>query len=320
MAQSAAQVRLLPAAVLAEVRKAVVGKDRILTNVLAAFLAGGHVLLEDMPGVGKTTLALAFSKALGLSCRRVQFTPDVLPSDLTGFSIYQKDTGKFVFQPGALFCHLLLADEINRTSSKTQSALLEAMEEKSVTVEGKTYILPNPHLVIATQNPLGTAGTQPLPESQLDRFLMRLHIGYPKLEDEVAILRGKATQNPLDLVRPVLKPEQFLLLQRAVTEIYVDDRLYVYVASIARATREHPQVRLGVSPRGSLALLSVAKTMALLHGRDYLLPDDIIPLCNDVLAHRMRTKSGTSPEQVLAEIVQRIPIPTPERRRTYVES
>ena len=314
------QTRMLLAAVLAETRKAVVGKDLILTKVLAAFLAGGHVLMEDFPGVGKTTLALAFSKALGLSCRRVQFTPDVLPSDLTGFSVYQKDTGKFVFQPGALFCNLLLADEINRTSSKTQSALLESMEEGHITVEGRTYALPHPHLVIATQNPLGSAGTQSLPESQLDRFLMRLQMGYPLLQDEVDMLRRKAVQNPLDLVQPVLNSDKLSMLQRIAAEIYVDERLYFYAASLAKATREHPQVLLGVSPRGTLALLSAAKAMALLRGRNYLLPDDITPLCTDVLSHRMRTKSGVSPEQILSEILRSIPVPTPERRRGYVDA
>lgn len=314
MPTAATQPNTLPAAVLAEVRKAVVGKDLILTKVLIAFLAGGHVLMEDMPGVGKTTLAMAFSRALGLSCRRVQFTPDVLPSDLTGFSVYEKNTGKFVFQPGALFCHLFLADEINRTSSKTQAALLEAMEEGNVTVEGKTYTLPKPHLVIATQNPLGCVGTQSLPESQLDRFLMRLQMGYPQIQEEVAILRGRAVQNPLEQIRPVITAEQLLLLQQEAASIYVDDRLYYYAASISKATREHPQVTLGVSPRGTLALVQAAKAMAMLRGRDYLLPDDIVPLCEDVLAHRLIVKSGTSPKQILEEIIRRVPVPAPDRR------
>ncbi len=303
-----------PAAILSEVRKAIVGKDLVLTKVLIAFLAGGHVLMEDMPGVGKTTLAMAFSRALGLSCRRVQFTPDVLPSDLTGFSIYQKDSGEFVFQPGSLFCHLFLADEINRTSSKTQAALLEAMEEGNVTIEGKTYALPKPHLVIATQNPLGCVGTQSLPESQLDRFLMRLHMGYPQIQEEVAILRGRAVQNPLEQVRPVANPEQFLELQQQAASVYVDDRLYYYAASISKATREHPQISLGVSPRGTLALIQAAKAMAMLRGRDYLLPDDIAPICTDILAHRLIVRNGVVPEQLLDEIRNAIPVPKPDRR------
>lgn len=314
MPTAAAQSNTLPASILAEVRKAVVGKDLILTKVLIAFLAGGHVLMEDMPGVGKTTLAMAFSRALGLSCRRVQFTPDVMPSDLTGFSVYEKETGKFIFQPGALFCHLLLADEINRTSSKTQAALLEAMEEGNVTVEGKTYTLPKPHLVIATQNPLGCVGTQSLPESQLDRFLMRLHMGYPQIQEEVAILRGRAVQNPLEQIRPVITAEQLLLLQQQAASVYVDDRLYYYAASISKATREHPQITLGVSPRGTLSLVQAAKAMAMLRGRDYLLPDDIVPLCEDVLAHRLIVKNGTSPKQILEEIIRRVPVPAPDKR------
>ena len=309
-----AQTCSLPAAVLAEVRKAVIGKDLILTKVMIAFLANGHVLMEDMPGVGKTTLATAFSKALGLSCRRIQFTPDVLPSDLTGFSVYEKETGKFVFQPGALFCNLLLADEINRTSSKTQSALLEAMEERNVTIEGKTYALPKPHLVIATQNPLGCVGTQSLPESQLDRFLMRLHMGYPTLQEEVSILRGRASQNPLHQIQPVIHAEQLLALQQTVSSVYVDDRMYYYAASITKATREHPKVALGASPRGTLALIAAGKAMAFLRGRDYLLPDDIASLCQDVLAHRLIVRSGVAAEQVLAEILHSIPVPTPGKR------
>ena len=262
--------RTLPAAILREVQKAVIGKDLVLTKVLLAFLAGGHVLMEDMPGVGKTTLAMAFSKALGLNCRRVQFTPDVLPSDLTGFSVYEKNTGTFVFQPGALFCHLLLADEINRTSSKTQAALLEAMEEGNVTVEGKTYALPRPHLVIATQNPLGCVGTQSLPESQLDRFLMRLHMGYPEIQDEVAILKGHAARNPLEDVQPVCTPEQLEALQQRGSWQSMWTTACITTRLGFRATREHPQAVLGVSPRGTLALIQSAKAMAMLRGRDYL--------------------------------------------------
>ena len=281
---SATTPHALPGMILREVRKAVIGKDLVLTKVLIAFLAGGHVLMEDMPGVGKTTLAMAFSKALGLSCRRVQFTPDVLPSE-----------------PGALFCHLLLADEINRTSSKTQAALLEAMEEGNVTVEGKTYALPQPHLVIATQNPLGCVGTQSLPESQLDRFLMRLHMGYPEIDEEVAILRGKAVHNPLEDIRPVCTPEHLRELQQQAAAVYVDDRLYYYAA-------------LGVSPRGTLALVQSAKAMAMLRGRNYLLPDDITQLCMDVLAHRILTKGSVNVGRILDEILHQVPAPVPDRR------
>lgn len=308
------QSRSLLASALREVQKVIVGKDVILTKVLIAFLANGHVLMEDMPGVGKTTLALAFSRVLGLSCRRVQFTPDVLPSDLTGFSVYQKDSGKFVFQPGALFCQMLLADEINRTSSKTQSALLESMEEGTVTVEGTTYALPQPHLVIATQNPIGCVGTQNLPESQLDRFLMRLTMGYPQLEEEVSILRGRAEIDPLKQIHPMMHAENLIALQQQVASVYVDDRLYYYAASISKATREHTQITLGVSPRGTLALIQAAKAAALLQGRDYLLPDDIASLCPDVLAHRLIVRGGADPGQVLSQILHEIPVPSPNRR------
>lgn len=221
---------------------------------------------------------------------------------------------QFVFQPGALFCHLLLADEINRTSSKTQAALLEAMEEGNVTVEGKTYALPQPHLVIATQNPLGCVGTQSLPESQLDRFLMRLHMGYPEIDEEVAILRGKAVHNPLEDIRPVCTPEHLRELQQQAAAVYVDDRLYYYAASIAKATREHPQVTLGVSPRGTLALVQSAKAMAMLRGRNYLLPDDITQLCMDVLAHRILTKGSVNVGRILDEILHQVPAPVPDRR------
>lgn len=244
---SATTPHALPGMILREVRKAVIGKDLVLTKVLIAFLAGGHVLMEDMPGVGKTTLAMAFSKALGLSCRRVQFTPDVLPSDLTGFSVYEKSTEKFVFQPGALFCHLLLADEINRTSSKTQAALLEAMEERNVTVEGKTYALPQPHLVIATQNPLGCVGTQSLPESQLDRFLMRLHMGYPEIDEEVAILRGKAVHQSAGRYSAGLHTGASPGIAAAGSRCVCGRPFILLCGILAKATREHPQVTLGVS-------------------------------------------------------------------------
>ena len=298
--------------ILREVRKVIVGKDDVVEKVWISILAQGHVLLEDVPGVGKTTMALAFSKALGLETKRVQFTPDTMPSDIIGFSLPEQ--GRMVYQPGAVMTNLLLADEINRTSSKTQAALLEAMEEGNVTVEGKTYTLPRPHLVIATQNPLGCVGTQSLPESQLDRFLMRLHMGYPEIQDEVAILKGHAARDPLEDVQPVCTPEQLEALQQQAAAVYVDDRLYYYAASVSRATREHPQAVLGVSPRGTLALIQSAKAMAMLRGRDYLLPDDIMPLCQDVLAHRILTKGGVAAEQVLDEVLHQVPAPMPDRR------
>ena len=300
--------------ILQEIESVIVGKNEIVEKILMAILAQGHVLMEDVPGVGKTTTAMAFAKVLGLETRRVQFTSDTVPSDIIGFSVYDKKADEFVYKPGAIMTNLLLADEINRTSSKTQAALLEAMEESNVTVEGKTYALPRPHLVIATQNPLGCVGTQSLPESQLDRFLMRLHMGYPEIQDEVAILKGHAARNPLEDVQPVCTPEQLEALQQQAAAVYVDDRLYYYAASVSKATREHPQAVLGVSPRGTLALIQSAKAMAMLRGRDYLLPDDIMPLCQDVLAHRILTKGGVAAEQVLDEVLHQVPAPMPDRR------
>ena len=300
--------------ILRQIETVVVGKNEIVEKILMAILAGGHVLMEDVPGVGKTTTAMTFAKVLGLDTKRVQFTSDTVPSDIIGYSVYDKESGSFVYKPGAVMTNLLLADEINRTSSKTQAALLEAMEESNVTVEGKTYALPRPHLVIATQNPLGCVGTQSLPESQLDRFLMRLHMGYPEIQDEVAILKGHAARNPLEDVQPVCTPEQLEALQQQAAAVYVDDRLYYYAASVSRATREHPQAVLGVSPRGTLALIQSAKAMAMLRGRDYLLPDDIMPLCQDVLAHRILTKGGVAAEQVLDEVLHQVPAPMPDRR------
>ena len=292
--------------IIAEVKKAVVGKDVLIAKILLAVLANGNVLMEDMPGVGKTTMALAFSRALSLSYKRMQFTPDVLPSDLTGFSIYQKSTEKFVFQPGALFCQLFLADEINRTSSKTQSALLEAMEEHSVTIDGRTYQLPQPHLVIATQNPIGSVGTQMLPESQMDRFMFRLEMGYPNLEDEMQILRTRHDGNPLETVQPVVDSNTLLQMQQAVRSVYVDDKIYYYIASLVQATRNHPDVLLGVSPRGTLALTDAAKGMAFMRGRNYVVPEDVTAIFEDGCNHRILLKNHTNHTQAVRQLIQEL--------------
>lgn len=301
--------------IIAEVKKAVVGKDVLIAKILLAVLANGNVLMEDMPGVGKTTMALAFSRALSLSYKRMQFTPDVLPSDLTGFSIYQKSTEKFVFQPGALFCQLFLADEINRTSSKTQSALLEAMEEHSVTIDGRTYQLPQPHLVIATQNPIGSVGTQMLPESQMDRFMFRLEMGYPNLEDEMQILRTRHDGNPLETVQPVVDSNTLLQMQQAVRSVYVDDKIYYYIASLVQATRNHPDMLLGVSPRGTLALTDAAKGMAFMRGRNYVVPEDVTAIFEDGCNHRILLKNHTNHtqavRQLIQELIQTVPVPKP---------
>lgn len=307
--------------IVTEVKKAVIGKDKIIVKALLAMLCKGHILIEDIPGVGKTTLALAFSKALSLEHNRMQFTPDVLPSDVTGFSILNKTTGKFEFRPGVAFCNLFLADEINRTSSKTQSALLELMEEKSITVDGNTYKLPEPYTVIATQNPIGSAGTHNLPDSQLDRFMIKLSMGYPDFGGEVAILKSKFNSNPLDTVKPVANPELILALQEYISNIYVDDRIYEYIVALSAATRNHPMLKLGISPRGTLALMQLSKGIAVAMGRDYVIPDDVIYICADVFEHRLILNSKAklsevSASDIIAEIIRQTPVPgiSPQQR------
>ena len=300
--------------VISEVKKAVIGKDAIIIKVLLAVLCKGHILIEDIPGVGKTTLALAFSKALSLEHNRMQFTPDVLPSDVTGFSVYNKATGNFEFREGVAFCNLFLADEINRTSSKTQSALLELMEEKSITVDGKTYKLPEPYTVIATQNPIGSAGTHNLPDSQLDRFMIKLSMGYPDFKGEVDILKSKFNSNPLDTVKSVADAETILKLQEYISNIYVDDRIYEYIVSLSTATREHPMVKLGVSPRGTLALMQLSKGIAVAMGRDYVIPEDIAYILGDVFEHRLMLNSKAklsdyTASDIISEILKLVPVP-----------
>ncbi|MCM1271406.1 MAG: MoxR family ATPase [Ruminococcus flavefaciens] len=297
-----------------EVKKAIVGKDSIIIKVLLAILCKGHILIEDIPGVGKTTLALAFSKALSLEHNRMQFTPDVLPSDVTGFNIYNKSTGNFEFRKGAAFCNLFLADEINRTSSKTQSALLELMEEKRITVDGKTYKLPAPYTVIATQNPIGSAGTHSLPDSQLDRFMIKLSMGYPDFGSEVNILKSKYNSNPLGLVNTVADASTIIQLQEYISNIYVDDRIYEYIVALSSATRNHPMIKLGVSPRGTLALMQISKGIAVAMGRDYVIPDDIAFICGDVFEHRIMLNSkarlsDVTASNVISDIIKSVPVP-----------
>ncbi len=297
-----------------EVKKAVIGKDTIIIKTLLAMLCKGHILIEDIPGVGKTTLALAFSKALNLEHNRMQFTPDVLPSDVTGFNVYNKLKGVFEFRKGSAFCNIFLADEINRTSSKTQSALLELMEEKNITVDGVTYKLPEPYTVIATQNPVGSAGTHLLPESQLDRFMIKLSMGYPSPDGEIAILKSKYNSNPLDNVKQTANSDMIIEIQEAVSSIYIDDKIYSYIVDIANATRNHPLIKLGVSPRGTLALMNISKGIALAMGRDYVIPDDVSYICRDVFSHRIilsskaRINDKTS-DDVIIDILKNTPVP-----------
>lgn len=294
--------------------KIIKGKKQITDKMLMAVLAKGHILLEDVPGVGKTTTALALSRLMGMDFNRIQFTPDVVPSDVTGFTMYDKASGQFLYRPGAVMCNMLLADEINRTSSKTQSALLEVMEEGSVTIDGVTRVLPKPFLVIATQNPIGSVGTQMLPESQLDRFMIKLNMGYPDLQSEVDILKARHSENPIDHVHQVASAEDIVRLQRQTEQIYVDDRIYNYIASLAQATRQHPMLRLGISPRGTLALTAAAKATALLRGRDYVTSDDVRFMLRDVFAHRLllSTKARMQEitvEQVIGDVVRQVPVP-----------
>lgn len=274
------------ARILTQVKKAVIGKDGVLVRVMLAVLARGHILLEDIPGVGKTTMALAFSKALGLSYHRVQFTPDVMPSDLTGFSIYNKATGKMEYQPGALLCSLFLADELNRATSRTQSALLEAMEEGQVTVDGVTHPIPQPFLVIATQNPAGASGTQLLPDSQLDRFTLRLSIGYPSLQDEKIMVRQRSG-SPMEQVEQVIDAQGLEQLRKQVEKIYLSDEVLDYLLRLIDATRRHPMIRQGASPRATLALTAVSQSAALIRGRDYVVPEDVKAVFRDVIDHRL---------------------------------
>ncbi|MBO5164009.1 MAG: MoxR family ATPase [Ruminococcus sp.] len=300
--------------IVSEVKKAVIGKDSIIIKTLLAILCKGHILIEDIPGVGKTTLALAFSKALSLEHNRMQFTPDVLPSDVTGFSVYNKIKNTFEFRPGVAFCNLFLADEINRTSSKTQSALLELMEEKSITVDGNTYKLPEPYTVIATQNPIGSAGTHNLPDSQLDRFMIKLSMGYPEFEDEVSILKAKFNAAPLEAVEPVANARIISELQEHIASVYVDDRVYEYIVRLSAATRNHPLIKLGVSPRGTLALMQISKGIAAAMGRDYVIPDDVAYICQDVFEHRLILSSkaklsDASSSDIISDIIKNVPAP-----------
>lgn len=302
--------------IMGEVKKAVIGKDNVIRRIMTCFLSKGHVLIDDIPGVGKTTLAMAFSKAMALKQNRIQFTPDVMPSDVTGFTIYDKQTNAFKYKKGAVICNLLLADEINRTSSKTQSALLEAMEELHVTVDGKVYNLPKPFLVIATQNPVGSIGTHMLPESQLDRFTIRITMGYPSIEDEADMLRGKHLKNPMDDINPIINDEGLVLLQELVEKIYIHERIYEYIARIAAATRNHEGIRLGISPRGSVALCRMSQANAFIEGRDYVTPDDIIEVAADTLSHRIVLNSKSkmerkTAEEVLMDIIESIPVNNP---------
>lgn len=300
--------------IIGEVRKVIVGKDQTLLWTLAAIVAKGHILLEDIPGVGKTTVALAFSRALGLRYGRVQFTPDVLPSDVTGFSMYNKETGAFTYQPGAVLCNLFLADELNRATSRTQSALLEAMEEGQVTVDGVSHPIPQPFTVIATQNPVGASGTQLLPDSQLDRFMLRLSIGYPAPEDERAMVLHRQNHNPLQDVQQVVTKKQLQEMQEQAACVYTKKEVVDYIIALVGATRNHGQLLRGASPRATLSVTAMAKSVAYLSGRDYLLPGDVQTVFVNTVAHRLlltpeAENAGVSTQKILEAVLKATPAP-----------
>ena len=300
--------------VLAQVRKVVVGKDQALLWALATILARGHILLEDIPGVGKTTMAVAFSKVLGLTYNRVQFTPDVLPSDVTGYSVLDQATGKMTYREGAVLCNLFLADELNRATSRTQSALLEAMEEGQVTVDGTAHKLPQPFVVIATQNPTGAAGTQLLPDSQMDRFTIRMSLGYPSVQDETAMVLDRLNGNPMTQLEPLMTRENLIAMQDEVAKTYVNEAVVRYIVSLIDATRNHSQIQRGASPRATLSVTAVARAVAQLRGRDYVTPRDVQEVFLRIIGHRLLLTAraeaeGVNAQTILREILEAVPAP-----------
>jgi len=307
-------------AVIEEIEKVIVGKHPEIVLLLTAMLSGSHVLIEDVPGTGKTTLAATVAKVTGLEFRRAQFTPDVMASDITGYNIYNRQKEEFEFRQGLVMCNLLLADEINRASPKTQSALLEAMEEGKVTVDGTTYDVPDPFMVVATQNPTGYIGTYPLPEAQLDRFALKIKMGYPSVEEEIGIVKARRGINPLDSVNNVITIDEIKEMREAVSNVKIDEELYKYIVNLTVNTRKNSQLALGASPRASVALMRLSQAFAFIRGRNYVLPDDIQAVYRPAIAHRLMLKQdaklkGTSPETVLGEILRSTEIPFKGKRK-----
>jgi MoxR-like ATPase len=301
--------------ILAALQQVIIGKEQVLQQLLLGLYSGGNVLIEDVPGLAKTLIARLVARVTGLAFKRIQFTPDLLPGDITGGFIYNQKQGEFEFRPGPLFTNLVLADEVNRAPPKTQAALLEVMQERQVTVEGTTYPVPLPFVVLATQNPIELEGTYPLPEAQLDRFIMRLRVGYPSAEEEQRILsnRGARRQDSVDL-EPVIGATHLLQLQATVEQVHVSEAIERYIVSLTAATRQHPQVQVGVSPRGSLALYQLARAHAMVHGRDFVLPDDVKAMAPAALAHRLLLKPelwirGVQAEQIVRDLLEQTPVP-----------
>ncbi len=313
MSATSEQVLARVRALADSVRRVFVGKELTVELVLTGLLAEGHLLIEDAPGVGKTTLAKALARSIDCSFKRIQFTPDLLPSDITGVSIYDQAKGAFEFKPGPVFANVVLADEINRTNPRTQSSLLEAMSDVAVSVDGDTHPLPRPFVVLATQNPYEFEGTYPLPESQLDRFLLRLEVGYPSAAQEREVLRAQQTSHPLQGLRAVVTGAEVLELQAATRAVRVDDAILDYIVALAQASREMPRLAVGVSPRGSLCLRRAAQALALVRGRDYVIPDDVKELALPALAHRVVPHEGLGSrrqaEEALQELLERVPVP-----------
>ena len=306
---------------ITEVKKSIYGKDQVLLKIMAAIISGGNILMEDRPGCGKTTIALSFSKALNLDYKRVQFTNDLMPSDIIGYEMYDKNTGTMKFVKGPVFTNLLLADEINRTSSKTQSALLQAMEEHKVTINGNEEKLDDPFIVIATQNPFGNAGTNLLPPAQMDRFMISLSVGYPSVNDEIEILKSRNGVNPVLNLNSAMDKKNILEIRNQVENVYVDDSIYQYIVSLVSSTRNNPQIDIGSSPRGSLALTKMSKAWAYIHDRDYVIPDDVSDVFVDVMTHRITLKNGElycislNRTNILTTILNSVSKPTVRKRR-----